>query len=66
MFVKMKDALIVMYFNRQNVVIKFYTRVWRECLQQKYQTISKIIKNIKKIFFCVCMYKMVYYFQRNI
>ena len=45
--------------NRQNAVIKYYTRVWREYLQQKYQTISKIINNIKKLFLCVCMYKMV-------
>ena len=33
----------------------YYTRVWREYLQQKYQTISKIINNIKKTFLCVCI-----------
>ena len=43
--------------NCQNVVIKYNTRVWREYLQQKYQISSRIIKNIKNIFF-LCMYKM--------
>ena len=33
--------------------IKYFTRPWREYVQQKYQTISRIINNIKKLFFCV-------------
>ena len=45
--------------NCQNVVIKYNTRVWREYLQQKYQIISRIINNIKKLFFFLCIYKMV-------
>ena len=44
----------------QNVVTKYNTRVWGEYLQQKYQIISRIINNTKKLllllFFCV--YKM--------
>ena len=44
--------------NCQNVVIKYNTRVWREYLQQKYQIISRIINNIKKLFFFLCIYKM--------
>ena len=44
--------------NCQNVVIKYNTRVWGEYLQQKYQIVSRIINNIKKYFFFVCIYKM--------
>ena len=44
--------------NCQNVVIKYNTRVWREYLQQKYQIISRIINNINKLFFFLCIYKM--------
>ena len=44
--------------NCQNVVIKYNTRVWREYLQQKYQIISRIIKDIKKKKIFLCIYKM--------
>ena len=50
--------------NCQNVVIKYNTRVWREYLQLKYQIISRIINNIKKLltilknYFFLCIYKM--------
>ena len=43
--------------NYQNVVIKHNTRVWTKYLQQKYQIVSRIINNIKKIIFFLCMYK---------
>ena len=42
----------------QNVVLKYNTRVWREYLQQKYQIISRINTNTKKLFFFLCIYKM--------
>ena len=49
--------------NKQNKlevisVSKHLTRLWREYLLQKYQIISRIINNIKKLFFFLCIYKM--------
>ena len=52
----MKDELIACIINCENVAMKYNTRVWREYLQQKYQIISRIIKNMKKLFFCSCVY----------
>ena len=42
----------------QNVAIKYNTRLSRKYLQQKYQIVSRIIKDIKKLFFFLCIYKM--------
>ena len=39
--------------------IKYYTRVWKEYLLQKYQNINRIINNIKRIIiFFLSIYKM--------
>ena len=58
---------ILKYFikniNKQNKlevisVSKHLTELWRGYVQRKYQIISRIINNIKKLFFFLCIYKM--------